>query len=236
MRKIVVFFPFFVIILFVLTSVVYAVQDGSTAGEQLENKLINKEEQKSVREEKEIEAKTRIQEAQAEKKATIEALREQRQELKQEKTEDRLTVIVQFTIRKIEAAIIRLENIIERFSSRMDKIGEKRDVTAAKAQLNLAKNNLSKAKTALETLKTVFDSFAESEDLKTTFMAFRDQVKEIKKYLTETHKALKMGIAGLKVQTTGVVTPAATLQPTVQPTVILSPTVVPTITEGVNTP
>ena len=74
MRKIVVFFPFFVIILFVLTSVVYAVQDGSTAGEQLENKLINKEEQKSVREEKEIEAKTRIQEAQAEKKATIEAL------------------------------------------------------------------------------------------------------------------------------------------------------------------
>lgn len=230
MRKII-FSISFIFVLFIFTPKVMA--ENTLKETKVEREAI-KASVEATRQQINEERKTALTALKEEKKASMEGLKEQVKEVKEAFQDKRVQMIVNFTVLKLEAMIVRLDNIIKRFESRIEKIATVRDVTAARSQLALGKSNLQEAQKSLVTLKTMVATPPATGDFKSFFAALKEQINKVKTYLTETHKALKMGITAIGEKVPNL-TPKATdsaqtvlPSPTVTTAVIMTITPVPT--------
>ena len=189
-----------------------------------------KEEKRSEFEQRKLEIEKRVEERKATKEAEV-----------RERRTERIRHFWELLGKRIQATIERLEKLTGRIESRVAKIKEanpEADFSVIEADLVEAKGLLADAQVKYDEAVDTIESLLESEEPKDAFEKLREEIKDIKDLLTDTHRILVHTIGdikGLRVGLTGdqpEVSPAVTLTatPTVTVTVTPTETQTPTLT------
>ncbi|MFA5831548.1 MAG: hypothetical protein WC878_07010 [Candidatus Paceibacterota bacterium] len=144
---------------------------------------------------------------------TREQIQNKRQELQNDLEKRKIELLKKWgekTIKRLEAAVVRLEKLTMRIESRIAKMkANKIDTTAADASLVIAKEKVAEAKSTLDAAKLAIADIANQADesavasttkniLAQNLPKIKEQVRKVTEALKEAHKALVKTITELK--------------------------------------